>query len=57
MPGAFQCTGHEFLVFLAGAGALAAEDLGMGRHEAPQKLCVLVVYVIDFIFTQKAGPR
>ena len=55
MAGALQSLGYEFLVLLAGAGALAAQDLGMGRHEPADKLGILVVQIIDFAFAKDAG--
>ena len=53
MAGPFQGAGHEFLVLLARTGAFAAEDFGVRRHEAPQKLRVFVIHVADFILAQE----
>ena len=55
MAGAFQSFSDELLVFLTRAGAFAAQNFRMGRHEAPQKLRVLVVHVANLVFSQKTG--
>lgn len=53
MAGPLQGAGHEFLVFLAGAGAFASEDFGMRRHKPAQELRVFVINIRDFSLTQQ----
>jgi hypothetical protein len=57
VAGAFQGARYEFLVFLAGASAFAAEDFGVRGHEPPQKLRVFVIHVADFIFAEETRFR
>ena len=53
MPRPLQGPGHEFLMLLARTGPLSPQNLGVGRHEPPQKLHVFVIHVTQFAFAQK----
>lgn len=55
MPRPFECVGHDLLMLLAGAGALAAEDFGVRRHKAAQKLGILVIQKAYFVLAQIAA--
>jgi hypothetical protein len=52
VPSTFERARYQFLVYLAGTRPFASQNFGMGGHEAPQKLRVLVVHVADLVFAQ-----